>query len=68
MMIVRFATLTAAKCKRCREKFQYHRAGRRRYFCVACKELEKQDSNRFYNERARLKRLEARENAVAAHA
>lgn len=68
MMIVRFATNTRARCKRCREKFQYYRAGRRRYFCAPCKELEKLDSNRFYNEQARLKRLEARENAVAAHA
>lgn len=68
MMIVRFATLTAAGCKRCRARFQYYRAGRRRYFCEPCRGLEKHDSNQFYNERAKLRRLEARENAVAAHA
>jgi hypothetical protein len=68
MMIVRFASLTGAKCKRCGERFQYYRAGRRRYFCEPCKELEKRDSNRFYNNKARMARLAARENAVAAHA
>lgn len=68
MMIVRFARLTTARCKRCPAKFQYYRAGRRRYFCAPCKELEKQDSNRFYNNKARVARLAARGNAVAAHA
>jgi hypothetical protein len=67
MMIVRFALPTAAKCKRCKGRFQYYRAGRRRYFCAPCKDLEKQDSNRFYNNKARMARLAARENAVAAH-
>lgn len=67
MMIVRFARSTAARCKRCKGRFQYFRAGRRRYFCAPCKELEKQDSNRFYNNKARVARLAARENAVAAH-
>jgi hypothetical protein len=68
MMIVRFAILTGASCKRCRQRFQYYRAGRRRYFCEPCRELEKHDSNKFYNERAKLRRQEERENAEAAHA
>lgn len=41
--------LIAALCKRCRKPFMYlrpsGRAGRNRYFCPRCKELEQQDRN-----------------------